>query len=578
MKFNEQLSTYLHSVSATQKELAEYSGLSTATISRFRSGKREPAYNSKELEDLARALTDLAEKKQIPIGSFEEVYQTLRDSVEDLLRVDHDVFLGNLNYLLKYLGVRNTELAGGIHSDLSHVSRILAGTSNPGNTNIFIHEVATYLAMRYSGSSELESIAKLLGVNTSEISTTAGLRDHIVYYLGSHAHTETDDSFPRFLAALDTFDLNDYLKSVHFDEIKVPASIPHLPTRKEYYGIKKMMESEIDFMKTTVLSKSNEDCILYSDMPLEEMASDPEFPKKYMLGMALMLKKGLHLHQIHDVNRPFPEMMLGLESWIPLYMTGQISPYYLPASQNQVFLHFLKVSGVAALEGTAIAGHQASGRYVLYRSKEDVKHYQVRAKQLLSKAHPLMDIYRQDKAELYHKKQRQAFAGSSCKMICSNLPVYFLPEELLLGVLERAKANKKIRAAILQYYRSSQDVLQTLLREHTVHLVVPAPDAASFESGAPGLALADLFLDKEISLTYEEYAACIKALRKMEEENENLQLEFDPSPIFHHINICIIGDKSVIVSKEKSPTIHFVIHHKKMIRAFRNFIPPIVDK
>ena len=93
MKFNEQLSTYLYSVSATQKELAEYSGLSTATISRFRSGKREPAYNSKELEDLARALTDLAEKKQVPIGSFEEVYQTLRDSGEDLLRVDHDAGL-----------------------------------------------------------------------------------------------------------------------------------------------------------------------------------------------------------------------------------------------------------------------------------------------------------------------------------------------------------------------------------------------------------------------------------------------------------------------------------------------------
>ena len=64
MKFNEQLSTYLHSVSATQKELAECSGLSTATISRFRSGKREPSYNSRDLEDLARALTDLAEKNR----------------------------------------------------------------------------------------------------------------------------------------------------------------------------------------------------------------------------------------------------------------------------------------------------------------------------------------------------------------------------------------------------------------------------------------------------------------------------------------------------------------------------------
>ena len=71
---------------------------------------------------------------------------------------------------------------------------------------------------------------------------------------------------------------------------------------------------------------------------------------KWMFGRAMMLKKGLHLNIIHDVNRPFNEMMLGLESHIPMYMTGQISPYFLPVSQNSVFNHLLNVSGAAALE------------------------------------------------------------------------------------------------------------------------------------------------------------------------------------------------------------------------------------
>ncbi len=44
-------------------------------------------------------------------------------------------------------------------------------------------------------------------------------------------------------------------------------------------------------------------------------------------------------------------MMLGLESWIPMYMTGQIEPYYLKNVQNNAFLHLLKVSGAAALSG-----------------------------------------------------------------------------------------------------------------------------------------------------------------------------------------------------------------------------------
>lgn len=97
------------------------------------------------------------------------------------------------------------------------------------------------------------------------------------------------------------------------------------------------MESELDFLKATVLSRSNEPVIMYSDMPMKEMADDPEFPKKWMFGMALMLKKGLHLCQIHNLDRSLDDMMLGLESWIPMYMTGQIAPYYLKNVQNNAF-------------------------------------------------------------------------------------------------------------------------------------------------------------------------------------------------------------------------------------------------
>lgn len=53
-----------------------------------------------------------------------------------------------------------------------------------------------------------------------------------------------------------------------------------------------MMESELDFLKATVLSRSTEAVTMYSDMPMEEMAKDPEFPRKWMFGMAMMLKRG----------------------------------------------------------------------------------------------------------------------------------------------------------------------------------------------------------------------------------------------------------------------------------------------
>ena len=68
------------------------------------------------------------------------------------------------------------------------------------------------------------------------------------------------------------------------------------------------------------------------------------------------LKKGLRLDMVHDLNRPFGEMMLGLESWIPLYMTGQIMPWYLPGRQNAVYGHLLFCSGAVAVRANASPG------------------------------------------------------------------------------------------------------------------------------------------------------------------------------------------------------------------------------
>lgn len=49
MKFNEKLNEYINNLPCTAKELCELSGLSAATLSRYRSGERIPEMNSDAL-------------------------------------------------------------------------------------------------------------------------------------------------------------------------------------------------------------------------------------------------------------------------------------------------------------------------------------------------------------------------------------------------------------------------------------------------------------------------------------------------------------------------------------------------
>ena len=66
-------------------------------------------------------------------------------------------------------------------------------------------------------------------------------------------------------------------------------------------------------------------------------------------------------------------------------------------------------------------------------------------------------------------------------------------------------------------------------------------------------------------------------MKKLAKERPNLHLEWETRPVFRNLSFMVIGDQAVVVSKENAPAIHFVIRHRKMIEAFRNFTPPLVE-
>lgn len=348
-----------------------------------------------------------------------------------------------------------------------------------------------------------------------------------------------------------------------------------LPTSKYYYGISEMMQSELDFLKATVISPSTEPVILYSDMPIEEMSKDDTFPKKWMYGMACMLKKGLHLYQIHDLDRPFNEMMLGLESWIPMYMTGQITPYYLKEKQNAVFHHFLRVSGAAALSGEAISGHHSDGRYYLTKQKKELTYFRKRGEQLIENAEPLMDIYRADKAE---KLRMLLVSDSKTKgnrhNILSAPPLYTICTDLLDRILTRNNINSDIARKITEFAVNQRNLFLSALSRDNITDEIPIISEDELKDYPIALSLSEMFCDTDIFYTYDELCEHIEQTKRFAAEHADYSVKTSNSPAFRNLKISIIKGKRVIVSKSNSPAIHFVIRHPKLRTAIENFRPP----
>lgn len=579
MKFCEKLNEYLALLDCTAKDISDISGISPATISRYKSGERVPESDSEAFSGLCRAVAGIAEKQESPDITYEKVKSEFL-ACEDVVFGDKELLRQNFNALITAMDININRLCRYANYDASTVFRIRNGTRKPADIKHFAESVAAFTAKEKQSPAELMALAELIGCKTEEIAETGArserLRD---WLLAGKPSKDKPDNIENFLNKLDEFDLNEYIKAIKFNELKVPSVPFQMPASKTYFGLKEMMESELDFLKATVLSKSTEPVTMYSDMPMEEMAKDAEFPKKWMFGMAMLLKKGLRLNQIHNLDRSFEDMMLGLESWIPMYMTGQISPYYFKNIQNNVFLHFLKVSGAAALSGEAVAGHHSGGKYYLTNSKKELVYYTARANDLLSNAYPLMDIYRSER-----ENELNAFLlADSAKLgkrrsILSTLPLYTASDALLKQIMDNNGVPESEQADILKYAAAKRGRIENALTNGIVEDDISEIDDAEFALRPPTLEISGAFCERDIKYSPSEYREHLKQTEEFAAAHSSYILKKSPVHAFRNLQIFIREDQWVMISKGKAPAIHFVIRHPKLRAAIESFIPPITEE
>ena len=574
MKFCDVLNDYIGKLNCLAKDIESHSGISASTLSRYRSGERIPDRNSDTYKKLCSAIEEIASKKI----TYADIDNAFAACFEIRNAPDCNILRENFNVLISVLDISVGKLCRHLNYDTSTVFRIRNGTRQPSDPIGFAKSTSVYIAdITFDNKSALSVLSELIETPETDLCDKEKIATAVFEWINC-AHDESKNSVVDFLKKIDGFNLNEYIKSIHFDDIKIPSVPFHFPTSKYYYGLTDMMQSELDFLKATVLSPSTESVILYSDMPMEEMSKDETFPKKWMYGMACMLKKGLHLHQIHNLDRPFNEMMLGLEGWIPMYMTGQITPYYLKESQCAVFHHFLRVSGAAALSGEAISGHHSDGRYYLTKQKKELSYFRKRGEQLITRAEPLMDIYRSDKASNF---RAQLISDSHIKgerrNILSTPPIYTISDSLLSQILEHNNIRGEVAEAIKKFALSQKEMFLHTLSHSRITDELPVIGENEMKRYPNTLSLSELFYGGDILYTYDELCEHIEQTKRFAEQYDNYKVELNDTAAFRNLRISIIKGKRVIISKGNLPAIHFVIRHEKLRAAIESFSPPLTE-
>lgn len=576
--FKDRLNGYIEMIGCTGKELAVLSEISEVTLSRYRTGIKRPGPESEDIKKLSCAICSLAEKKEIKGINTDIVFKELSESCKD--SIDYKELQKKLDMLFSVLSVNVSAMARALNYDPSYISRIRNGRRRPSEPKRLASDTAEYIARCYSAERDKKMIAALIQADFSSVKGERDCARAVEKWLVSSEAVFDGNNNPiqSFLKKLNEFDLNQYISAIHFDELKVPTVPFQLPTTKKYFGIEEMKAGELDFLKATALSKSKENVFMYSDMQMDDMAEDEEFAKKYMFGLAAMLKKGLKLNVVHNINRPFNELMLGLECWIPLYMTGQISPYYLKGVQNQIFCRLLNVSGAAAMAGESISGYHNRGRYVLTKSKAELEYYKERSELVLKKAQPLMEVYREDSAgRLNSFLTADAHSGGRRRNMLSAPPLYTIPKEFLQSFLEKRNTVADERKRILDCAEEQKRRIAEILKNDTVEDEIPGLTEEEFKKSPIYLSAADVFCADDTEYTYEEYLMHLKYTIEYAEKEPNYSVKLSTQAGFKNMRIMIHEGEFVMISKSKSPTVHFVIRHPKLREAIEKMELPVIN-
>ena len=606
MEFKDRLNEYMSELGCSARELAEAAHISPAAISRYRSGERVPVLGSSQLLGLAEGIEALSREKGSPIPREEalaELGRTLGG-----VEVDYPSLLANLRKLIETLGIGNAEIARALSFDPSHISRVLSGKRRAADPVKFMTQTTRYLARRFAGQPECSAIAALIGCDEGELASENALNERLTAWVSSNTERPANP-MSSFLYAIDSFDIGEFASKLFSASLEAGAKTPGLAaltqadgpgtagaavqggaagavashtaspapsTRREYFGQQGMKQAELDFLAAAVAQRP-EVILMYSDMPFEVLSHDRAFAMGYVGGLAALIRGGTRLRMIHDVSRPFDEMMLGLQNWIPLYMTGQIEPLYLPKTKNATFTHLIRSADGLSLSGEGIAGYPDESRFGLSLDPAETAYQAQRAQRLLKHAQPLMRVFTARTRDGLEGYLTDTLSKAEGKMLvlAGGLPLFTISGVLLNDILQRSGASRAMRTAIIEHLRKLRTSMESFLENNEIVIVMPGEHAADEDSPlAPAaVPLSSTLLEIEAFYQPAQYREHYKLTRAFARKHASCRIVAGQELPFRNIQIAVCPHTFALVSKNRAPAIHFAIEHPSMVAAFARLVP-----
>lgn len=613
MAFHTKLDMLLTRLHSSNAALARAASLDASLISRFRTGARIPTHNSRQLQNLCQGLLFIAETEQqkdvlanvctaktdLSKSALDEALFLWLSADDSILRPERQpttgieekkqkhkksiplkVFSEKLDILMNALHVSNTRLARFLNVDASLISRYRNGMRLLSAENQLVADICTYFSTRTNTQQQMADLLDILNIpsNDSPANNPQLLFDRLYQWLTEKQDISDTSVMDNFLEKLDTFHADWNITLIPPESVIVTEGELH--TIESFWGTAGIQQAVLRFLTLIAEQTTPRTLYLYSDLQMNWLTSNAAFAQKWASLMLTILSKGNRIKMVHTVNRDFNELFSAIEKWLPLYMTGQIEPYYCKNQKDSRFTHTLFIAAeLSSIHSSCITGAEEEAEYILNTDTRNINHLAEQFQSLLASCSSLMQIFTSRTVHQFTLRltefERQE---GDVKALLSSLSISTMPLDLLTKMLDRAHVPSEAKKNALIYHENRTKRFYRSLSGNRVTEFSTLPAADQPFAGIVCLDLPHFILKTPIYYTPEEYSEHIKNIIQI--INQNSQYHFRPLLVhpFKNIQLFVKEGVGTVLIKDDSPTTAFTFSHPLMCSAFSSYVDALSDR
>ena len=477
-------------------------------------------------------------------------------------------FAEKLDFLMSITKMTNSSLAHFLILDTSYISRLRTGKRLMPKGDELIRRMAGYISEHLTETSKdiVLDIMKTVPSDSFANTVAAWLMQD-----DDNAGGKTSGQIARFLDNLsgltpkaqpgggsctDLFSTTDEVVSVH-------------------YGVEGKRRAVVLFLSEVALRDKPQTLLLHSSEEMSWMVADPVFTQKWAALMFAVLSKGNRIKIIHAIDRGIDEMLDSIASWMPVYMTGLIEPYYYPKKRDNIFKQtmFIAPETSAVISGSANDETETSAN-ILFRDKSAVTAYVTEYNEYLRMCRPLLKIFTGRNIEAFLDTLTE-FEKREADTIekTASLSSLTMPKALLTKFLISAGDEAR---QILDIHETRASGFKKLLKTHRYTEIISLPDITRLVGGEIKADMSVLMKGGINSYSPQDYIRHLQNIIALLKANANYHVHITDKPLDDRYIVYCREDAGTIVAKTSQPPIALASNESQLNAAFWDFLKHLI--